>query len=111
MSKAPKEVVPAPLTIGFGAECHPGLKREDNQDNIAHAMTQHGELFVSADGVGGYYGGAEASKIVVDGYVRHLSVLPLSLSTEAAVAEATRRVNAEVFAAGQSGDASRRRMS
>ena len=37
--------------------------------------------------------------------------MPSNWTNEAALAEAGRRVNAEVFAAGQSGDVSRRRMS
>jgi protein phosphatase len=100
-----------PAAITFSQECHPGLQREENQDSVAHAATPRGELFVVSDGVGGYHGGAEASAIVTSSFPRHLRALPLSMTNEAALAEAGRRVNAEVFAAGQSGDASRRRMS
>ncbi len=56
---------------------HPGLVREDNQDN--YFISEDGRVYVVADGLGGSKGGAEASRLAVqtiDECWRYASGLP-----------------------------------
>ena len=54
------------LTISFGEACDRGKIREENQDSVRRATIPLGELFIVADGIGGYQGGATASRMVVE---------------------------------------------
>jgi serine/threonine protein phosphatase PrpC len=68
------------LTVSVGAKTHTGA-RSENQDRISRADTPFGDLYVVADGVGGYQGGAQAAQAVVDGFALLLKSsgdLPLS---------------------------------
>ncbi len=60
------------VIVSAGAECHVGKQRTENQDRILQSATPFGELFVVADGLGGYQGGAEAAQVTVDGFVNFL---------------------------------------
>ena len=55
------------LTFCMAGLTHPGLVRQDNQDNfhVAPFGTQGQVLAVVADGVGAYYGGDEAARLAV----------------------------------------------
>jgi len=59
------------LTVSVGAKSHAG-NRPDNQDRISRADTPFGDLYIVADGVGGYRGGGQAAQVVVDGFARYL---------------------------------------
>jgi serine/threonine protein phosphatase PrpC len=59
------------LTVSVGAKTHTGA-RSENQDRISRAETPFGDLYVVADGVGGYQGGGQAAQAVVDGFALHL---------------------------------------
>ena len=61
------------LAIRVGAQSHPGRMRVENQDCIGRSSTAYGELFILADGVGGYGGGAEAAEFVVQNFIAHLN--------------------------------------
>jgi len=63
--------VSSSFSISVGAKTHTGF-RPDNQDRITRADTPFGDLYVLADGVGGYRGGGLAAQKVVDGFVLHL---------------------------------------
>ena len=61
------------LVVSVGVQCHVGKQRTENQDRVTRAATPFGDLFVVADGVGGYQGGAEAAQTTVDGLVSYLN--------------------------------------
>jgi protein phosphatase len=64
---------PAFLSSSVGVQSHPGMTRHENQDRISRAATPYGDLYLLADGVGGYKGGAEAAQYVVDAFVQYLN--------------------------------------
>jgi serine/threonine protein phosphatase PrpC len=76
------------LVVSVGAQCHVGKQRTENQDRVTRAAIPFGDLFVVADGVGGYQGGAEAAQATVDGFVSYLNShpnLPLAETLQQAV--------------------------
>jgi serine/threonine protein phosphatase PrpC len=76
------------LVVSVGAQCHVGKQRTENQDRVTRAATPFGDVFVVADGVGGYQGGAEAAQATVDGFVSYLNShhnLPLPETLQQAV--------------------------
>jgi PPM family protein phosphatase len=61
------------LIVSVGVQCDVGRERTENQDRVTRANTPFGDLFVVADGVGGYQGGAEAAQATVEGFVNFLN--------------------------------------
>jgi protein phosphatase len=90
---------PSQPVVAFAEECHRGLVREENQDAVRHARIALGHLLIVADGIGGYKGGATASRMVVEGFHRHLAALPRDYPPERAIQEASVRTNAAIVAA------------
>lgn len=90
------------LRIGAGA--HRGKVREENQDRISRFRSAFGEVFVVADGVGGYQGGAQAAEMVIAGLEAHLRELPPDTLPAEALRQAARRTSADVHRSAQSGD-------
>lgn len=83
----------SPVVVSVGVQCHVGKQRTENQDRVTRSDTPFGDLFVVADGIGGYQGGAEAAQVTVDGFVNFLKAngkLPLP----DALQQAVRSVNA-----------------
>jgi protein phosphatase len=99
MSEVP---IPGQLVVSSAERCDRGKVREENQDSLQHARIALGELFVVADGIGGYLGGATASKMVVDGFYEYLSSLPAEYPPDRAIREASARTNAAILAAANS---------
>jgi hypothetical protein len=64
------------LTVSYGEACDRGKVREENQDSIRSAAIPLGDLFIVADGIGGYQGGATASRMVVEGFLSQLAARP-----------------------------------
>ncbi|HYU35060.1 MAG TPA: protein phosphatase 2C domain-containing protein, partial [Thermoanaerobaculia bacterium] len=95
---------PSSPALRIGAGAHRGKVREENQDRISRFRCPAGEVFVVADGVGGYQGGAEAAEIVINGLESHLSELPAGTPVADALREAARRTSADVHRRAQSGD-------
>ena len=91
------------IALGVGARSEKG-RREDNQDKMTSFSTPLGLFYIVADGMGGHRGGAEASHIVVEGYRKHLQVFPEGTDFADVLQHATTLTNAEIYAAGRSGD-------
>jgi serine/threonine protein phosphatase PrpC len=83
------------LKVLVGARCHVGSQRTENQDRVTQADTPYGNLFVVADGVGGYQGGSEAAQATVDGFASYLAAHPAMSLTEA-LQRAASSVNADL---------------
>lgn len=91
------------LNISIGARTERGL-RQENQDNMTGFTSSFGAVYVVADGIGGQRGGAEASRMVVEGYHKYLAAFPGSLPVGEALQRATSAVNAEMRLRAGQGD-------
>ena len=98
------------LTISFGEACDRGKIREENQDNVRRATIPLGELFIVADGIGGYQGGATASRMVVEEFHAQLAARPADYPADDALREASAHTNASIHTVASSGDPSLQRM-
>ncbi len=98
------------LTLSFGEVCDRGKVREENQDHVRSASIPLGELFIVADGIGGYKGGATASRLVVEGFHEHLAAKAAGYPPDQALQEACKYTNDTIYEAAASGDASLHRM-
>jgi serine/threonine protein phosphatase PrpC len=98
------------LTVSYGEACDRGKVREENQDSIRSAAIALGDLFIVADGIGGYQGGATASRMVVDGFLSQLAARPANYPPDHALAEACTYTNASIHAAANTGDPAFQRM-
>jgi protein phosphatase len=107
MSKVP---TPRQTVVTFGEQCDKGKVREENQDCVLHVRFALGELFIVADGMGGYQGGATASHMVVDGFHEYLASLPKDYPPDQAIREASVRVNASIAAAASAPNSPYRQM-
>ena len=83
------------LVVSVGVQCHVGNERTENQDRVTRAATPFGDLFVVADGVGGYQGGAEAAQATADGFVSFLNSHG-NLSLNDALQQAVRAISADL---------------
>ncbi len=68
----PRQLQAASLVVSVGVQCHVGSERGENQDRVTRARTPFGDLFVVADGIGGYRGGSEAAQATTDGFSNYL---------------------------------------
>jgi serine/threonine protein phosphatase PrpC len=95
MNEIPVSVQPIIL---FAEECDRGILREENQDSVLHVHIALGDLMIIADGIGGYAGGATASRLVVENFYAHLSALPADYPVDNAIRGAAARANAQIVA-------------
>lgn len=100
----------AGLTISHGEACDGGKVREENQDSVRRATIALGELFIVADGIGGYQGGATASRMVVEGFHAQLAARPGDYPAQDALREACAYTNDSIYATAHDGDPSLQRM-
>ena len=105
MARSPVNPHPVAFPVSVGVHSHVGKVRSENQDRISRFATPLGDFLVVADGIGGHRGGAEASRMVTEGYARHLAVASPDADPLDALKVASHQVSAEIYAAGHSGDA------
>jgi protein phosphatase len=100
-----QEVIPQPTfpKVEVAVASDQG-RREENQDWLSWTQTPRGELFVIADGMGGYKGGALAAKMTVDTVEASVSDAPPEWSFGKAVTEALSEANREVHRLAHSGN-------
>ena len=98
------------LTVSSDSVCDRGLVREENQDNVRTASLPLGELFIVADGIGGYQGGATASQMVVDGFHSQIAIKQAGYNPDDALREACTYTNHSIHTAASSGDPAKQRM-
>jgi PPM family protein phosphatase len=90
---------PKQFTISFAEKCDRGIVREENQDTVLRTSTPLGELLMVADGLGGYQGGAVASRIAADSISSYFASLPADYLPTMAIRESIIRANAEILRA------------
>jgi serine/threonine protein phosphatase PrpC len=98
------------LQLRVGARSHAGKVRAENQDRMSRFQSPIGEVFIVADGMGGHQGGATAAAMTNDGFASYLSSLPPGVVPEAALQEAAKATNAEIYRRANSGDPATARM-
>ncbi|HEY2861188.1 MAG TPA: protein phosphatase 2C domain-containing protein [Terracidiphilus sp.] len=101
---------PSHPVFSYAEACDRGKKREDNQDHVRHVTTALGELLIVADGIGGYGGGAIASRMVVDSFETWFGSLSAETPPAQAIADAAAHANANIFEAAAHGDPDNARM-
>ena len=104
-----KPVSGQPIIL-FAEECDRGILREENQDAILHVSIALGDLLMVADGIGGYTGGAIASRMVVENFYLHLAALPRDYPVDNAIRGAAARANAQILAAASTPGSPNQRM-
>ncbi len=98
------------LSIELAEACDRGLVRADNQDSVLQAEVPLGQLLVVADGIGGYEGGAVASRMVVDSFHEFMAGVPAHSRPDEAIRAAATKANAAVLAAAMAPDSRYRQM-
>jgi protein phosphatase len=98
----PKAELPR-FRVNAGAASDRGLERSSNQDKMSRFRTALGEVFIVADGMGGYEGGEVAAGLVVHGFERYLKGVTAETRLETALQEACRAANQEIIARSSSG--------
>ena len=98
------------LSVTSAEVCDRGKVREENQDNVRSGTIPLGRLFIVADGIGGYQGGATASRMVVDGFSSQLTARPANYPPDRAIQEACDYTNNSIHAAAGSSDPTLQRM-
>jgi PPM family protein phosphatase len=89
---------PTRLRIEFAQESDPGRdpNKQINEDSCGYAETKFGHLCVLCDGMGGHYGGKEASRTAITTIFELIEQTPASVNPsvalKAAIEEAGRRV-------------------
>ncbi len=102
--------IPDAVAINIAGQCDRGKVREENQDTVRHTSTSLGDLLVVADGLGGFSGGGEASRMAVDTISSSVEGMPAFFPPDIAVEEAICRANAAINAAAAEPDSQHSRM-
>ncbi len=102
--------IPDAVAINVAGQCDCGKVREENQDTVCHISTRLGDLLVVAEGVGGFAGSGQASRVAVDTISSSVEGMPAFFPPEIAVEEAICHANAAITAAAGEPDCPDRRM-
>lgn len=78
--------------------------RDENQDWMSWTENSWGECCIVADGMGGYRGGATASRMTVEGLERHLAEAPAEWTFAQALQQAIQKTNEEVYRGAHGGN-------
>lgn len=87
-----------------GARSETGKVREDNQDRMTRTQVPLGDLYIVADGMGGYKGGALAAQLTIQIVEEQLRAVPAGSPPEAAITAAIEAANVRVNAEATSGN-------
>jgi protein phosphatase len=102
--------IPDQPIITFAEVTDPGTLRKENQDSVLQFRTALGEISIVADGMGGYEGGAVASRIVVTSFNEHLASLGADSPPDIAIREASALANRNILVAASVPGSQHRRM-
>lgn len=83
---------PTSCVLTLGSESIAGMRKE-NQDRVAHFESPFGQVFVLADGMGGYQGGSIASSIAATQLPILLKMIPLEVGPREALVQSIRELN------------------
>jgi serine/threonine protein phosphatase PrpC len=99
-----------PLSLRIGAGVNRGKVRQENQDRISRFRCPLGEVFIIADGMGGYEGGALAAEMTIALMERALQAIPPGADPNQALQAAAQQTNAEIHRQAGSGDPQKAKM-
>ena len=98
------------LVMSVGAVSVVGKVRDENQDRMSRSLVPQGDLYIVADGMGGYKGGATAAQITVETIERFFQGTAGTADPRASIRAAIQQANAEVNRRAESGDPECHRM-
>lgn len=91
------------LPVSVGAISEVGL-REENQDNMTGFASPLGSVYLIADGMGGYRGGAEAARVVSETFRTYLMAAAPDENYWDALARTARDINETLMTRNSSGE-------
>ena len=93
-----------PAQLEVGARSETGQVRDENQDRMSGTRVPLGQLYIVADGMGGYKGGAVAAELVVQELQQAIGEAPIEASVEKVIQAAFNKTNETVYQRAHSGD-------
>lgn len=87
-----------------GARSDTGKVRDENQDRMTRTQVPLGDLYIVADGMGGYKGGALAAQLTIQTVEEQLRLVPAGSPPEAAITAAIEAANLRVNTEATSGN-------
>jgi protein phosphatase len=90
------------IRIDFAQASDPGRdpNKQVNEDSCGYAETRFGHLAVLCDGMGGHYGGKEASRTAITTIFEVFEQMPLSMAPSAALKSAIEEAGRRVYLIG-----------
>src|SRR3954447_21500455 len=87
------------LKVDFAQANDPGRdpNKQVNEDSCGYAETRFGHLCVLCDGMGGHYGGKEASRCAITTIFEMFDQLPTTISPAAALKQAIEEAGRRVY--------------
>ena len=96
--------------MNVGARSDTGKVREENQDRMTRTQVPLGDLYIVADGMGGYQGGAQAAQLTIQTVQDYLRLVPSCTPVEEAIARAIEAANTRVHSEANSGNPNTEKM-